>query len=562
MCCRNTYTLIIALITLSVSPFYSFSQPGLNYRSVISSLSNPVDIVSPNDGSNRLFIVHKEGKVKVYDSSFVYKGDFLTVTPITTQSERGLLSMAFHPDYKSNGLFFVYYTNAQGSIEIARYKVSSNPDIADPASKSIIITIPHPGAANHNGGKLNFGADGYLYFGTGDGGGGGDQLNNGQNSSLLLGKMIRIDINNATAPLNYSIPADNPYVSDPAIADEIWAIGLRNPWRWSFDRRTQDMWIADVGQNVREEINFRKAGETREINYGWRCYEGKITYNPAGCQSIDKYIAPIFDYPHNNTTGGFSVTGGFVYRGSEYPALNGYYIFADYVSGNQWMISDSSNTWVIKKQTGTFPRNITSFGEREDGSLFACSLPEGTVYKIEAVTNVAFQLLNFGATVRNNIAQLSWSTTEQNLLQYEVESSSDSVNFRQKGIVPAKNLASGNTYTFEENMQGIQKIFYRLRIENNDGKWDYSKTITVNNNSAGRNFIYPSVISNMTMNCFIPEPHEYLQVFSMNGALVLKKDIRGITGRIDVPISNLSKGIYLVQISNANGAIKQRIFVN
>jgi glucose/arabinose dehydrogenase len=561
MCHGNIYKLIIAFLIIPTISFQLFSQPSLNYKPVITSLTNPLDIVSPNDGSKRLFIVHKEGKIKVYDQSFTYKGDFLTVTGITLQSERGLLSMAFHPDYKSNGLFFVYYTNAQGSIEIARYKVSSNPDIADPVTKSIIITIPHPGAANHNGGKLNFGADGYLYFGTGDGGNGGDPPNNAQNTGLLLGKMIRIDINNATAPLNYSIPADNPYVNDPAIADEIWAIGLRNPWRWSFDRRSHDMWIADVGQNAREEINFRKAGETKGLNYGWRCYEGKIEYASGRCQLVD-HVVPIFDYPHNNTTGGFSVTGGFVYRGSEYPSLNGYYIFADYVSGNQWMISDSSNTWVIKKQTGTFPRNITSFGESEDGSLYACSLSDGIIYKIEAVTSVAFQLLNFNGIVRNNIAGLNWSATEQNLRQYEVESSTDSINFQRKGIVAARNQASENSYSFEENMQGIQKIFYRLRILNNDGKWDYSKTIAVINNSAGKNFIYPSWITNKVINCFIPEPYDHLQVFSMNGVLVLKKDIRGITGRIDVTIPTLAKGIYLVQISNGVSNIKQRIFVN
>lgn len=556
MYCRNIHKLIIVLLFTPIIFLRAFSQPTLNYKSVITSVTNPVDIVSALDGSNRLFIVQKDGIVKVYDQAFIYRGDFLTLPGITTQGEGGLLSIVFHPAYKINGLFFVYYTNAQGNLEIAKYKVSSNPDIADTATKSVIITIPH-GPMNHNGGKMHFGKDGYLYFATGDGG-----SHNAQNGKSLLGKMIRIDINHSTAPLNYSIPADNPYVNDATIADEIWAIGFRNPWRWSFDRLTQDMWIADVGQNAREEINFRKATETKGINYGWRCYEGTHTFDTTRCQSIDKYIPPIFEYPHSNITGGFSVTGGFVYRGSEYPSLNGYYIFADYVSRNQWMIVDSSNIWVIKKQTGTFPRGISAFGESEDGALYASALSAGIIYKIEAITGVEFQLLNFSGIVRNNTAELNWSTTEQNLRQYEVESSADSVNFSTKEIVVAKNQATGNDYSFDENIKGIQKIFYRLRIMNNDGKWDYSKTIALENKSAGKNFIYPSIITNNVINCFIPDAYDYLQVFGMNGSLLLKKDIRGITGRIDVPISNLTKGIYMVKISNNKGDIIQKIFVN
>ncbi|HZI53565.1 MAG TPA: PQQ-dependent sugar dehydrogenase, partial [Chitinophagaceae bacterium] len=315
--------------------------------------------MSPPDSSDRLFIVQKVGSVKVYDKAFNFLGDFVTVSGVTINGERGLLSMAFHPDYKSNGLFFVYYTNLQGDIEISRYKVSDDPNRADTTTRTIIITIPHRAAANHNGGKIGFGADGYLYFATGDGGNGGDPPNNAQNGKVLLGKMLRIDVNNPGPQLNYSIPTDNPFVNDTLIADEIWALGLRNPFRWSFDRLTHNMWIADVGQGVKEEINFRKAGETKGINYGWRCYEGKNIYNASGCKTADQYIPPIFDYPHNLTTGGSSVTGGYVYRGSEYPSMNGYYIFADYISNNQWLIKDSSNGWSIKQQqSGTFPRNI------------------------------------------------------------------------------------------------------------------------------------------------------------------------------------------------------------
>src|SRR5436190_8054326 len=291
MHCRKIFCLCLTIGSV-FHHLISFSQPTINYRRVIGSLSAPVEMASAPDGSNRIFIVQKVGSIKVFDKSYNFLGDFVTVSGITINGERGLLSMAFHPDYKTNGLFFVYYTTTLGDIEVSRYKVSSNPNKADTTSRTIIITIPHRVAANHNGGKLGFGADGFLYFATGDGGNGGDPPNNSQNGKVLLGKMLRIDINHPNPPLNYSIPSDNPFVTDTTVADEIWAMGLRNPFRWSFDRRTYDMWIADVGQGAREEINFRKAGTTKGINYGWRCYEGKIAYNPAGCKPADQYISP------------------------------------------------------------------------------------------------------------------------------------------------------------------------------------------------------------------------------------------------------------------------------
>jgi glucose/arabinose dehydrogenase len=561
MHCRKIFHLCFT-ISLVFNGLFSFSQPALNYRRVITSLSAPVEIASAPDGSNRLYIVQKVGSIKVYDKSYNFLGDFVTVSGITINGERGLLSMAFHPDYKTNGLFFVYYTTTLGDIEVSRYKVSNNPNKADTTSRTIIITIPHRVAANHNGGKLSFGADGYLYFATGDGGNGGDPPNNAQNGKVLLGKMLRIDVNKPNPPLNYSIPPDNPFINDTTIADEIWAMGLRNPFRWSFDRRTHDMWIADVGQGAREEINFRKAGSTKGINYGWRCYEGKIAYNPLGCKPADQYISPIFDYTHNLTTGGSSVTGGYVYRGSEYPSLNGYYIFADYISNNQWMISDSSNTWIVRQQSGTFPRNIVGFGEGEDGSLYACSITEGAVYKIEAITGVQVNILDFAGVERYGITQLSWATTEQNILHYEVESSNDSINFVRQGIMIARNLPSQNNYRFADNIRGFQKKFYRLRIVNKSGQWNYSKTIAVANNFNLTNFIFPSVIRNNMVSLYISDTYDNLLLFAANGTIVQTKNIRGFKGRMDISVSTLSKGMYLVKLSNSKRYITQWIFVD
>lgn len=550
------------VICLVFNCLLSYSQPALSYRRLITGLSAPLEIVSAPDGSNRLFVVQKVGSVKVYDKSYNFLSDFVTVSGITINGERGLLSMAFHPDYKSNGFFFVYYTTTLGDIEISRYKVSNNPNKADTTTRKIIITIPHRVAANHNGGKISFGQDGYLYFATGDGGNGGDPPNNAQNGKVLLGKMLRIDVNNTNPPLNYSIPPDNPFVNDTTIADEIWAMGLRNPFRWSFDRRTHDLWIADVGQGVKEEINFRKANENKGINYGWRCYEGKNTYNTAGCKPADQYTPPIFDYTHNLTNGGMSVTGGYVYRGSEYPSLNGYYIFADYISNNQWMISDSANTKITRQQFGTFPRNIAGFGEGEDGSLYACSLTEGAVYKIEVVTGVHVNLLSFTGIARYSIAQLNWRSTEQNILQYEVESSNDSINFVREGIVAAANQPTENNYRFTENIRGIRKKFYRLKIINKDGKWDYSNTIVVTNNSFPLNIVYPSIIKNNLVSFYISDAYDNLLVFGVNGTVVMNKSVRGLKGRVDIPVPNLPKGMYLVKISNSKGYVTQWIFID
>jgi glucose/arabinose dehydrogenase len=237
--------------SLAVAMLFSFlflnpvaAQPALSLTPVITTgLSSPIQFVHAGDGSNRIFIVQQGATIKVYDASFNYLSDFLTVSNVTVGGERGLLSMAFHPAYASNGFSYVYYTNTAGDLELARYHVSSDANVADAASKVVLITIPHPTNSNHNGGELHFGADGYLYLSTGDGGGGGDVPNNAQNTAVLLGKMLRFNVNTSNVSPYYTIPAGNPF------GNEIYDLGLRNPFRWSFDRLTKDMWIGDVGQD-------------------------------------------------------------------------------------------------------------------------------------------------------------------------------------------------------------------------------------------------------------------------------------------------------------------------
>lgn len=340
-----------------------------------------MQLVNAGDGTNRLFIVQKGGTVLVYNDAYQFLDTFCVVANISSSGERGLLSLAFHPDYVHNGLFYVYYNTTIGSLELARFKVSANnANKADTSTKVILKTIPHPGNSNHNGGELHFGHDGYLYLSTGDGGGAGDVPNNAQNLNVLLGKMLRFNVDTSAAPY-YTIPPGNPF------GNEIYAYGFRNPFRWSFDRQTHDMWIGDVGQDSYEEINFRPADSIRGSNFGWRCYEGFVNFNtnnPNTCTgNPGNYVFPAYAYSTQNPAA--AITGGTVYRGFTYPDLKGYYIGADFYSGIFYKIKFDSTThlWVTALQT-LAPTGLSDFGESEDGELYAVSLTANNVSLITA----------------------------------------------------------------------------------------------------------------------------------------------------------------------------------
>ncbi len=357
---------------------------------LVSGLTRPVQVTHAGDGSGRLFVVEKSGKLRVVQNGSLLTTPMLDITAITnsTCGECGFLGVAFHPNYSSNRYFYVNYTDKSAPMNtvIARYTASaSNPNVADPASRKVLLAIEQP-AENHNGGQLLFGADGYLYIGMGDGGSGSDPWNNAQNIEALLGKMLRIDVNSGDP---YGIPATNPYVGKPG-RDEIWALGLRNPWRFSFDRLTGDLYIGDVGQNLYEEIDFLPAGTASGKNFGWRCMEGFHTYNTQPPCNDPIFLAtltpPIAEYSHSV---GFSVTGGFVYRGTKFPDLYGRYYYADYVSGRIWSLSKNAGT----PATFTAPVlelehigiNISSFGEDENGELYLTDYYGGNVRKLESV---------------------------------------------------------------------------------------------------------------------------------------------------------------------------------
>jgi glucose/arabinose dehydrogenase len=284
-----------------------------------------------------------------------------------------LLSIAFHPRYVKNGFFYVNYTNRSGDTVVARYTVSANPNRAEPSTAAVLLTIPQP-YSNHNGGQLQFGPDGYLYIGTGDGGSGGDPQGHAQNPNSLLGKMLRIDVN----VLPYAIPETNPFVGPDPPLDEIWALGLRNPWRFSFDRQTGDLYIADVGQNSYEEVDIQPAGSPGGENYGWNIMEGANCFSPRiGCRQAELTM-PIATY---RTGENCSIIGGYVYRGSGVRTLIGTYVFGDYCSGRIWGLRKSDRgRWTYTELLDT-DLQITSFGEDEAGGLYVVD-HRGTIYRL------------------------------------------------------------------------------------------------------------------------------------------------------------------------------------
>jgi hypothetical protein len=325
----------------------------------------------------RLFVVQRNGVVLVFDTAGAKIDTFMNIRNLITTSsgageERGLLSLAFSPNYTSNGYFFIYYVDLNGQVTISRWSVSANPNRADMASENVVIKIFHP-FSNHNGGCLRFDQFGYLVAGTGDGGSAGDPDNRAQNIDSLLGKMLRFDV----TTLPYTIPPGNQFVG-VAGRDEIWSYGMRNPWRFSFDRKNKDLYIADVGQNIWEEIDYQPADSIAGRNYGWKCWEGDAVYSTA-CPGT---TFPVQTYQH--TAGRCSVSGGVVYRGDKYADMNGYYFYADYCTSDFWALSKNSGSWANNLALAFGSDGIVSIDEDYFGEMYACGLSLGVVYKMKS----------------------------------------------------------------------------------------------------------------------------------------------------------------------------------
>ncbi|MCE3076128.1 PQQ-dependent sugar dehydrogenase [Chryseobacterium gwangjuense] len=376
------------LFCASIFSSFIINAQSINLEEFATGFTAPVEIAHAND--NRMFVVQQNGIIRIVQpNGSINPTNFLNISSkITYGGERGLLGLAFHPQYAINGYFFVYYNDTSGNITVARYTQSSNPDVADASTEKIILNQSKP-FDNHNGGSIHFAPDGYLWIVTGDGGSGGDPNNNAQNKNSLLGKLLRLDIN-STGP--YNIPSGNPFVGIDG-ADEVWSYGLRNAWKFNFDTVSGNVMIADVGQGQIEEINrmpLTQAG----INYGWRCYEGNNAYNTAGCAAQSTMTFPVAVYDHSG--GKCSITGGYIYRGTQYPALQGKYVFADYCSTQIGILNpDNSIVWT----TAFSGNNFSTFGINNQNDLFVAAVNNGKIFKITYGT-LATEENNFSTQIK------------------------------------------------------------------------------------------------------------------------------------------------------------------
>ena len=350
--------------------------PRIALERVASGFTNPVHITHANDGSARLFVVEQRGRVRILKDGAILPAPFLDISSrVSFGSERGLLSIAFPPGRGKKSEFYADYTDVRGDTAISRFTVSGDPNVADATSEEILLSIPQP-FANHNGGQLAFGPDGYLYVGMGDGGDAGDPNNNAQNPSSLLGKILRIDVVGKAA---YAVPPSNPFVGTANARGEIWAYGLRNPWRFSFDRKTNVLYIADVGQGAWEEVDVQPAESTGGENYGWRLTEGNHCFAPStGCPTAG-ITSPVAEYSHAG--GNCSVTGGFVYRGRDFDGLTGIYFYGDYCSGRIWGLRRTDTGWDdIELLKPGFA--ISTFGEDEAGEIYVADYTGGVIHRL------------------------------------------------------------------------------------------------------------------------------------------------------------------------------------
>lgn len=559
-------TILLYLIT-AILPFFTFAQ--ITYTQKKSGLGTITDITHAGDGSHRIFVANKNGVITILDNNYNTLGTLLNLTGLLNlNSEMGLLGLTFHPNFSTNGYFFVNYNPINTRhTRVSRFTAttpSANTTVSL-ATEKIIISITDAANNNHKGGDITFGADGYLYIATGDGGGGGDPQGSGQNGNTLLGKILRLDINTTAS---YSIPPTNPFISNPSILDEIWDYGLRNPWRISFDRSTNDLWIADVGQNAREEVNFEAAGAGGN-NYGWNCREGFNGYSSA-CQNNPGFKDPIFDYrrcssPCSTPGFGNSITGGFVYRGTTVPAnasLRGYYIFSDYVSKHAWILKNTSGSGLrsaldVKTIANLTPSGITSFGEIENGEILA-GQDNGNLGNISATRALPVRLMSFkGNRITNGNIKLDWHTaSEYNTLAYEIEKGNTGKDFTKLVTINAENTSAGHDYVYLDTKPFINDNYYRLKIIDLDQSFEYSDIVKISKVNT-TSIYYDQMNKNIHFNGDIIDSKNEIQLISIDGKLVNRFKVKENV----IPVSDLIPGVYIMQIVLSQERIVKKISV-
>ncbi len=439
-----------------------FNAQSITLEEFATGFTAPVEMVNANDA--RMFVVQQNGIIKILQANgTVNSTNFLNISSkITYGGERGLLGLAFHPQYPTNGYFFVYYNDTSGNITVARYtRSSTNPDVADPSTEKIILNVPKP-FDNHNGGSIHFAPDGYLWVVTGDGGSGGDPNNNAQNKNSLLGKLLRLDINATGA---YNIPAGNPFVGIDG-ADEVWAYGLRNAWKFNFDTVSGNVMIADVGQGQIEEIN-RMPLTQPGINYGWRCYEGNSAYNTTGCAAQSTMTFPVAAYDHSG--GKCSITGGYVYRGTQYPALQGRYFFADYCSTQIGSLNpDDSITWSAAS-TGN---NFSTFGVNNQNELFVAAVNSGKIFRVTTSAVLGTQENDLSTSIKVYPNPASKTVFIEGVK--DKNATVEIYNFEGRKVLDQGKIDSDNSI----NISGIPAGAYFININSGNLK-SYSKKLII-----------------------------------------------------------------------------------
>ena len=479
--------LITLLYLLFSGGFNATSFGNVTLAPFATGLSSPVDIANAGDNSGRLFVVEQAGKIRIIQNGILLTTPFLDLTTapaiVTSGGERGLLGLAFHPQYASNGQFFVYFTATSsagagiilGDIVIARFQRSANnPNLADPASRQNLLTIPHSSQSNHNGGSLRFGPDGFLYAGVGDGGGVGDPFMSGQNLNTLLGKILRI---NVTGTPTYTIPPTNPFAVSGG-RPEIWAYGIRNPWRFSFDRVTGDFYIGDVGQDDWEEIDFQAAGSSGGANYGWNVREGNHCFPPTATSCVlptPAYVAPLLEYSHAI---GNAVVGGYVYRGKSAPDVLGKYIFGDEVVGKLF-VNDPPGTVT---QLPGISSPVSSFGEGESGELYLTNYISGAIVSISSSTDTTPDKIVFPA--RGNVALNA--TIVSNVVKLTGLGASATLSISMGSeytLAPASATSCSNSYTSAATTVAVDTVICVRHTSANTGNTTRTTSLTVGTES-------------------------------------------------------------------------------